>query len=144
LRAWIAVVSLEHVKGATAGGFIQANHGREAPMKRLARGDRVIFYSPHEGMRSGAPVQSFTAIGEVMDANPYRAHQTPEFEPCRRKVRYLDAKPALIGPLLDRLSFSKGGRNWGQTMRRGFFLISEEDHAVIAVAMGVEPVGLAI
>ncbi len=67
-RHWVGVASHEHVRRAVEGGFFQANHGKEAPLKRVARGGRVLFYSPREGMRSGKAVNAFTAIGTVADA----------------------------------------------------------------------------
>lgn len=136
-RYWLGVASRDHVRAAVEGGFFQSNHGKEAPLKRMARGDRVLFYSPREAIRSGAPVQAFTAIGEVVDDAPHQAVQSAMFEPFRRHVRYEHVRDAAIRPLLDKLSFSRGRSNWGQVLRRGLFEIETEDHSVIAAAMGV-------
>lgn len=88
----MAVARRDHVRKAIAGGFFQANHGEEAPLKRLTRGDGVVFYSPRELMGSGAPVQAFTAIGEVVDVAPHHARQSETFQPFRRNVRYAEVR----------------------------------------------------
>ena len=136
-RYWVAVVSRDHVRKAVEDGFFQSNHGKEAPLKRIARGDRVLFYSPREKMNSGEPIQAFTAIGEVIDDTPYQAVQSDAFKPFRRRVRYEDANDASIRPLLETLSFSRGKNNWGQVLRRGLFEIEAKDYTAIAAAMGV-------
>ena len=71
---------------AVDGGFCQFSHGKMAPVRRMRRGDHVLYYSPREGMGKGDPVQAFTAIGRVDDDDPYRVKQETEFEPFRRKV----------------------------------------------------------
>ena len=64
---WVGVASREHVLAAVSGGFCQLNHGKQAPLKRMQPGDRLLYYSPREEMRRGEPVQAFTAIGEILD-----------------------------------------------------------------------------
>jgi len=61
---WAGVASREHVLAAISSGFCQLNHGKEAPLKRMRPGDRLLYYSPREGIRGGEPVQAFTVIGE--------------------------------------------------------------------------------
>lgn len=136
-KFWVGVASRDHVDEAVAGGFAQVNHGKEAPLKRLSRGDGLLFYSPRGSMGAGEPLKAFTAIGRVVDDHPYQAEQTAIFKPFRRKVDYAKTKAAPITPLLKTLSFTRGGKNWGQVMRRGFFEIQEADYDLIAVAMGV-------
>jgi hypothetical protein len=58
------------------------------------------------------------------------------FHPFRRDVMWLTSQPAPIQPLLDKLEFSAGVRNWGQKFRYGLFPISDHDMGVIADAMG--------
>ena len=137
-RYWVGVASRDHVRRAVDGGFCQANHGREAPMKLLSKGDGILYYSPREAMENGAPVKAFTAIGRIADDAPYQVAQSERFKPFRRKVDYLDAKDVQIAPLLDTLSFSRGGKNWGLALRRGFFPIEQADYEAVAEAAGVD------
>lgn len=134
-RCWVGVASRDHVRAAVEGGFCQLNHGKEAPLKRIARGDRILYYPPREAMKAGKPINAFTAIGKIIDDEPYEAVQSERFKPFRRQVEYYEAKDAEIHPLLDTLSFSRGDRSWGQVLRRGFFEIEKGDYDVIAEAM---------
>lgn len=136
-RYWVGVASRVHVRRAVEGGFCQLNHGKEAPLKRIERGDRILYYSPREEIRTGEPVQAFTAIGAILDDVPFRFDQSQSFRPFRREVDYFKAEDAAIHPLLETLSFSRGKSAWGQVLRRGFFEIQKADHDVIAAAMGV-------
>lgn len=136
-RYWVGVASRDHVRKVVQGGFCQANHGKEAPLKRIARGDRILYYSPREEMKGGKSMKAFTAIGEIVDDTPFQAVQSESFKPFRRNVDYYEAKDAEIRPLLDTLSFSRGNRAWGQVLRRGFFEIEKGDYDAIAKAMGV-------
>ena len=134
---WVGVASRDHVLLAVRGGFCQLNHGKEAPMKRLSPGDRILYYSPRTEMRAGQPLQAFTAIGEVMAGEPYQVKQSERFHPFRRDVRYFHAREAPIRPLLPDLSFAQGSGSWGQVMRRGTLRIEAADYATIAEAMHV-------
>ncbi len=136
-RYWIGVASRNHVRTGEAGGFCQLGHGKAAPVRRLSPGDGLVYYSPREGMKEGARLQAFTAIGRVRPGEVYPAQQTACFCPFRRDVDYLSSQDAPIAPLLDRLSFSSWGGNWGILMRRGLFEIPEPDFDLIAEAMGV-------
>jgi len=132
-RAWIAVASADHVRIGRAGGFMQVNHGKEAPLRRLRPGDRVAYYSPQERNRDGAPVQAFTALGIVAEGPVYQGFMSAGFQPFRRDVRWLPAQDAPIRPLLEHLSF--GGPGWGARFRYGLFEVSTADMDLIAAAM---------
>lgn len=132
-RAWIAVASADHVRIGRRGGFMQVNHGKEAPLRRLRPGDRVAYYSPKERIREGAPVQAFTALGVVAGGAPYRGVMSGDFHPFRRDVRWLETRDAPIRPLLDHLSF--GGPGWGARFRYGLFEVTAADMDLIAGAM---------
>ena len=134
---WVGVASRDHVLLAVRGGFCQLNHGKEAPMKRLSPGDRILYYSPRTEMRAGQALQAFTAVGEVLSGEPYQVKQSDRFQPFRRDVRYFDAREAPIRPLLPVLAFAQGGASWGQVMRRGTFRIDATDYKTIAEAMHV-------
>lgn len=136
MTCWIGVASRDHVKAAIEGGFAQAGHGKMAPVKRLKRGDLLLYYSPRERLNAGEQVQAFTAIGRVEDDEPHRAIQSECFEPFRRKVFYYQAQDATIRPLLQELKLTRGHSAWGMLFRRGLFKIDEEDFRVIARAMG--------
>ena len=43
---WINTVSRGHVARGVAGGFTQANHGKPHMLRRMARDDWIVFYSP--------------------------------------------------------------------------------------------------
>jgi hypothetical protein len=135
MRYWIGVASRDHVDVGVAGGFCQLCHGKSAPVRRLAPGDRIVYYAPRTHMKTGDPVQAFVAVGEIAPGAPYPFDMGGRFIPMRRDVRYFAAKAAAIRPLLDRLSFTRGRKSWGYVFRRGIFEISAEDYAVIAAAM---------
>ena len=66
-RYWIGVVSRAHVRRGVEDGFAQLGHGKDAPLRRLSRGDWLIYYSPRTAHPDGEPLQAFTAIGRVED-----------------------------------------------------------------------------
>ncbi len=143
-RNWIAVACAEHVARGRAGGFMQVCHGKEAPLKRLRAGDRVVYYSPTEAMGRGPALQAFTAIGRLREGAPYRFDMGGGFVPWRRDVDYVDARAAAIRPLLDRLEFTRGLPSWGAKFRYGLFSVSTADLQCIAEAMGASPVLLGL
>lgn len=136
-KAWIAVASAEHVRLGCAQGFMQVCHGKDGPLRRMHPGDAVIYYSPSERMGGGARLQAFTALGRVKEGEPYQVQMGEGFQPFRRDVIWMPTAEAFITPLLERLSFTTGQRNWGAKFRFGLFQISEDDRRVIAEAMGL-------
>ncbi|WP_091706102.1 EVE domain-containing protein [Microbacterium sp. cf046] len=135
MTAWINTVSRSHVERGVAGGFTQANHGKPHMLKRMARGDWIVFYSPRTEFPDGAPLQAFTAIGEVTDDEPYQEETSDDVHPWRRSVDFLDAREAPIRGLLDDLDFVEDKSRWGYRFRFGVFEISEHDLGVIRAAM---------
>ena len=136
-KYWIAVASAEHARRGKAG-FMQVNHGKKAPLQRIRAGDGVTYYSPAETIGGKDRLQSFTTIGRVRDEELYQGVMGGDFTPWRRNVDYADAREGPNAPLLDRLEFTSGNRNWGYQMRFGLFEISEHDFHLIAEAMGAE------
>lgn len=137
-RYWIGVVSREHVHRGVAGGFAQVGHGKGGPLRRMSAGDWLMYYSPKESLESTVPVQAFTAAGKVSDGNVYQVTVSPEFQPWRIDVEYAaGTSDAPIQPLLDKLSFTAGQRNWGYRFRTGHFEILPEDFHLIATAIGL-------
>jgi hypothetical protein len=136
-KYWIGIASHDHVQAAVSGGFCQLGHGKEAPVLRLRRGDLIVFYSPRERMGEGPALQSFTAVGRILDDLPVETTQSERFRPFRRKVQYFKSRQAPIRPLLNELSFTQGRAQWGMAFRRASFSIDPADYAIIEKAMGV-------
>ena len=135
-KNWIAVASAAHVRIGRAGGFMQVNHGKLAPLKRIHPQDMVVYYSPTEVLRQPDGLQSFTALGQVLPMEPYQASMHGgKFHPFRRDVDWAETKATPIRPLLDHLDFTRGKSNWGYQFRFGLFEISPADMAIIADAM---------
>ena len=134
-RYWIGVVSREHVLRGVEGGFAQLGHGREAPLRRLAPGDRLVYYSPRTAHPDGEPVQAFTAIGEVEDEDVFQVELDGGFRPWRRRVRYRPCREVPAAELLDHLDVVPDRRRWGMVLRRGLVEISDADFGRIAEAM---------
>lgn len=137
MKYWIGVVSRDHIENGRSGGFIQLCHGKEAPLRRIATGDRIVFYSPRQSMNAGTPLQAFTAVCDMLAEPAYRFDMGGGFIPYRRNTRFLESGIAPIAPLLGTLSFTRGQRNWGYAFRRGYFQMTADDYDVIATAMGV-------
>jgi hypothetical protein len=135
LRNWLAVASAEHVRRGQAGGFMQVCHGKAAPLRRLAPGDRVVVYSPTEIFGGKDRLQAFTAIGTLRIGSAYQVDMGGGFCPFRRDVDWLAARPQPIAPLLERLDLTRGQRNWGYQFRFGLLEISAADMEAIAQAM---------
>jgi hypothetical protein len=131
----VNTVSRDHVRGGVEGGFTQAGHGKASGLKRLSAGDSLVFYSPKTSLRSGTPLQAFTAIGRVADDEPYRVEMSPGFRPWRRNVKFSRSSEAPIAPLIEELSFIKDKRRWGYVFRFGLFEIPCTDFDLIKTAM---------
>src|SRR5512132_70505 len=107
MQAWIIVASKDHLQRGIAGGFIQANHGKASPLKRMQAGDWVIFYSPKVEFEKPEKLQCFTAIVRVVDEDVYQHDMGAGFTPFRRKVQFLPSNDVSILPLIDDLTFIK-------------------------------------
>jgi EVE domain len=64
MKYWVNTVSKDHVLKGVKGSFTQANHGSPHNLKRMNRGDFIIFYSPRTHFKEGDPLQHFTALGK--------------------------------------------------------------------------------
>jgi hypothetical protein len=138
VKFWVNTISREHVLRGVEGGFTQANHGRAEGLRRLGRGDWIVFYSPRTSYADGEPLQRFTAIGRVDDDAPYQAEMSPTFHPWRRRVAFVECRETAIQDVLESLAFIPDKRRWGFPFRRGLFEIGPDDFGRIAAAMGVE------
>jgi hypothetical protein len=138
-RYWIGVVSRAHVMRGSAAGFAQLCHGKERPLRRMRRGDWLVYYSPRTEREGGEPVQAFTAIGRVADDDVSQHVVSDAFSPFRRAIAYIPSQEAPIRPLLERLSFIGDPVRWGYPFRAGHLEINQADFRVIAAAMGIDP-----
>jgi hypothetical protein len=88
-KNWIAVASADHVRRGVAGGFMQVNHGKAAPLEthQAGRPHHLLFADRSVSRRTG--YQAFTAIGTVKDGEPIRARWVEGFTPFRRDVAWL-------------------------------------------------------
>ena len=134
-RYWIGIASREHVKTGVAGGFSQLCHGKPQPLKRMAVGDGLIYYSSREKFGEDAPCQQCTAIGEVVGSEVYQFEMFPGFVPYRRDIHFYEAKDVAIRPLIERLSFIQDKTRWGYAFRFGHLEIPRADFELIAAEM---------
>ena len=132
---WINTVSADHVQRGVAGGFAQANHGKPDMLRKMSRDDWVIFYSPKTAFEKGAPLQAFTAIGRIVDVEPYQVQVSPKFYPWLRDMTFLPCTATPIRPLLTRLQFIADPQRWGYKFRFGMFRIDEVDFDLIRSEM---------
>jgi hypothetical protein len=133
---WINTVSRDHVLRGVRGRFTQANHGKPHMLRRMARGDWIVFYSPKTSLEGGEPLQAFTAIGRIADDEPYQAEVTSDFVAWRRNVDFIPSEEAPIRPLIEDLNFIENKTRWGYKFRFGVFRIDDHDLQVIRTAMG--------
>lgn len=135
MKYWINVVSKNHVQGGVEGGFTQANHGKPWALKKMKKGDWIIFYSPKTAFENGESLQAFTALGQIIDEQPYQTIVNETFEPWRRNVRFENVKEASIRPLIEPLEFIQNKQQWGYRFRLGVIEINEHDYDLIRNAM---------
>ncbi len=138
-RYWIGVASRDHVEIGTEGHFAQLCHGKERPLRRMQRGDWLIYYSPRTKRRGGETVQAFTGIGRVSDDEISQQTMSDTFAPFRRSIAYVPCHKAPIRSLIDRLACIRDTTRWGMPFRAGHLEISEADFRLIATAMRVDP-----
>jgi hypothetical protein len=132
---WINTVSRDHVERGVRGRFTQANHGKPHMLRKMARGDWLAFYSPRTVYPDGEPLQAFTAIGQVVDDEPYQVEVADGVSPWRRNVDFLSCADAPIKPLIEHLGFIEDKKRWGYKFRFGVFRIDDHDFDVIRSAM---------
>jgi hypothetical protein len=131
----MVVVSKDHVQRGVKDGFMQANHGKVASLKRLTAGDWVIFYSPKKNYAGNEPLQALTAIGQVTDEGPYQFKMTGDFIPYRRNVDFYPCTETPIVPLIPKLDFIENKKSWGYKFRFGFFEMQQHDFELIRSEM---------
>jgi hypothetical protein len=134
-RAWLGVVSLAHVRLGVAAGFAQVCHGRAQPLRRMQRGDWLVYYSPTLEM-GGKPLKAFTALGRVQDDEVFEFDMGGGVVPFRRRIAYVEATVVPLDVLKARLELC-AQPNWGIALRRGHLRLCSHDFELIVAAMGV-------
>ncbi len=135
MNYWIVVASKDHLQRGATGGFIQANHGKAAPLKRMQAGDWVVFYSPKLEFEKPEKLQCFTALCKLSDENIYQHDMGGGFIPFRRNATFYPVQEVTILPLIDDLTFIKDKAHWGAPFRFGTLQIPEQDFRLIASKM---------
>lgn len=135
MKYWIAVVSKNHVQDGKTLKIMQVCHGKPAPLKRIKKGDKIVFYSSKVDMNDKKPFQKFTAIAEAIDDEIYQVKMFENFEPFRRKVRFLDCNETEIRPLINELDFIPNKKSWGYPFRYGLLEIQKPDFELISQKM---------
>ena len=111
-------------------------HGKAAPLRKMSAGDYFIYYSPVDKFRSKEKLQSFTAIGKVIDGDVYQFEISQDFKPYRCDVKfYQNFKDVHISKVKSQLSITQG--NYGMLFRRGHLEMPESDFIIIANSMGI-------
>ena len=134
-KYWIIVASKDHVKNGIAQGIAQACHGKASPLRRMHKGDFIIYYSGKQTMGQTQQCQQFTAIGKVMDEQTYQFQVSEDFCPSRRNIEFLPSKDISILPLIGELDFIRNKKSWGYPFRFGFFEIKRHDFELISSQM---------
>jgi hypothetical protein len=104
-KYWIIVASKDYVKTGVAEGITQACHGKASPLRRMKKGDLVIYYSGKQTLGRPGKCQEFTALGKVIDDEIYQFLMSEDFCPSRRNINFLQSKDASILPLINDLDF---------------------------------------
>ncbi len=134
-RYWIIVASRDHVLTGVRQGIAQSNHGKASALRRMHRGDGIIYYSPKEVFGEPTPCRRFTAIGYVADDALFQVDMGDGFEPFRRRVDYKTCREVDVVPLVPDLTFIKNKSSWGYVFRFGTLEVPEEDFERIARLM---------
>ena len=94
IKYQIIVASKDHVRTGVSEGIAQACHGKVAPLKRMKKGDFIVYYSSKQFFGKMDKCQEFTAIGRVKDDDVYQFQMTPDFYPSRRNIDFFKSKDA--------------------------------------------------
>lgn len=135
MKYFLICASKDHVLEGVEGGFAQAGHGIKNIMSKPSKGDWLVYYSSKDKFENGKPLQTFTAIGEVIDNEPYQPNILAGFKPYRRDVKYNKSSEAQIRPLIEKLGFIKNKKRWGFYLISGFREIPKDDFEIIQQAM---------
>ncbi len=138
MKYYIIVASKDHVNTGKENGFAQAGHGKKVQLDKLKQNDWIIYYSSKDKYQNGKAYQKFTAIGQVMDDEPYQVSVNTEFKPWRRNIDFYSSKDLEIRPLISELAFISNKKKWGLHLMSGFVEIAKDDFERIATVMLTE------
>lgn len=137
IRNWINVVDDDHARQNARDGIVTMEQGKLGPLIRLTPGDWLIFYASRAAVGGdGKAVKVFSAIGHVVDADPYQVETETGKSVFCRDIDWLDTHEIALSDLSDKLDFTRG--SWGMLARRGLFEITESDRRIILAAMKKE------
>jgi predicted RNA-binding protein len=134
-KYWIISASKDHVKNGLRKGIAQANHGKDTQLKRMKKGDYVLYYSSKMKLTKQDKCQEFTGIGILPDDEIFQVQVTDNFIPWRRKLVIIETKDISILPLINDLNFIPNKQKWGFPFRFGFFEIEKSDFELIFTKM---------
>lgn len=140
-KAWLGVISADHTQRAVSGGFIQLNHGKRYGVARLHKGDGFAIYSPTEAYREKRPLRAFTALGVVVDDEPYQAEPMSMGErgivqPWRRRIEFFPVHRVSLRDVDLDLTQAP---NWGYQLRRGLVPLQPQDFEALRLVMTAGP-----
>lgn len=118
---WVLVASRDHARRGLADGFVMANHGKRAPLARMAVGDGIFIYSPKTTFPGGEPFRAIAIVGEVTGQAPEPSAVIPGG--FRRAASLREIDPIPLDRIRDHLPVS--------SLRFGSFALSAEDSAAI-------------
>ena len=136
MKCWVSVVSKEHALRGIAGGFMQACHGKAAPLKRMKPGDLFMFYCPAMTMGGTEKVQRFLSLGTVKNKEAYQFEMSPDFHPFRRDIEFIPGSASLESALISSLK----DLSIKSKLRFGFFDLPEADFISIVSSMGLDQI----
>jgi len=87
MKYWMGTVSKEHVMIGVEGNFCQLCHGKSTPLKRMKKGDILIYYSPKISLNSDVKFQEITAIGKIKDENVKKMIVTKALEFLQKEIK---------------------------------------------------------
>ena len=131
MKYWINTIYRDHVMVGKESGFVQAGHGKKAPVEKLQPNDYIIFYSPKTSLENGKLVQAFTAIARIQDKDAYQVVINDDFQPYRKDAVYEDCQEVSIRTLIEQLEFITNKKHWGFRFRFGLFEINQHDFELI-------------
>ena len=104
-RHWVIVASRDHARRGAEGGFIMANHGKQAPLARMSRGDGILVYSPTTTFPKGEPLRAVTFVGEVTGEAPEPSDVIPGG--FRRAAELREVAPVPLADIRDHVPTSR-------------------------------------